>query len=81
MLEPNADPHDYEPRPSDAVALGEADLVFRSGGDLDAWLGELIDSAGGDAEPVRADRVGTRDRGEARPTPIGGRTPATPSAR
>jgi zinc/manganese transport system substrate-binding protein len=52
ILEPNADPHDYEPRPSDAVNLGEADLVFRSGGDLDEWLDELIDSAGGEARPV-----------------------------
>jgi len=53
ILEPNADPHDYEPRPSDAVALGDAELVFRSGGELDEWLGELIDSAGGDAQPLQ----------------------------
>jgi zinc/manganese transport system substrate-binding protein len=48
----DADPHDYEPRPSDAAALSEAGLVVRSGGDLDEWLGELIDSAGGDAAEV-----------------------------
>ncbi len=52
ILEPNADPHDYEPRPSDAVALGRANLVFRSGGEVDEWLDELIDSAGGQAERV-----------------------------
>jgi zinc/manganese transport system substrate-binding protein len=52
ILEPNADPHDYEPRPSDALALGDADVVFRSGGDLDGWLEELIASAGGDPETV-----------------------------
>jgi ABC-type Zn uptake system ZnuABC Zn-binding protein ZnuA len=52
ILPPNADPHDYEPRPSDAAALAGADVVFRSGGDLDAWLDELIDSAGGDAPDV-----------------------------
>jgi ABC-type Zn uptake system ZnuABC Zn-binding protein ZnuA len=50
ILPPNADPHDYEPRPSDAAALADADVVFRSGGDLDGWLDELIDSAGGDAD-------------------------------
>lgn len=54
ILEPNADPHDYEPRPSDAQALGEAGVVFKSGGDLDVWLDELVESAGGDAEVVEA---------------------------
>jgi ABC-type Zn uptake system ZnuABC Zn-binding protein ZnuA len=52
ILPPGADPHDYEPRPSDAGALSEADVVFRSGGDLDEWLEDLIDSAGGDAAEV-----------------------------
>jgi ABC-type Zn uptake system ZnuABC Zn-binding protein ZnuA len=52
ILPPEADPHDYEPRPSDAAALNEADVVFRSGGEVDEWLGDLIDSAGGDAEEV-----------------------------
>src|SRR5680860_1501396 len=52
ILEPNADPHDYEPRPSDAQALAEAGVVFKSGGDLDEWLDELVESAGGDAEVV-----------------------------
>jgi zinc/manganese transport system substrate-binding protein len=49
LVPANADPHDFEPRPSDAVALAEAELVVRSGGDLDEWLDDLIDSAGGDA--------------------------------
>jgi zinc/manganese transport system substrate-binding protein len=52
ILPVEADPHDYEPRPSDAAALSEADVVFRSGGEVDEWLGELIDSAGGDAAEV-----------------------------
>jgi zinc/manganese transport system substrate-binding protein len=52
ILQPNADPHDYEPRPSDAAALADADVVFRSGGDLDEWLDEVVESAGGDAEGV-----------------------------
>jgi zinc/manganese transport system substrate-binding protein len=52
LLQPGADPHDYEPRPSDARALSEADLVVRSGGDLDEWLADLLDSAGGDAARV-----------------------------
>jgi ABC-type Zn uptake system ZnuABC Zn-binding protein ZnuA len=52
ILRPNSDPHEYEPRPSDAAAVAKADLVFRSGGDLDGWLDEVLDSAGGDAERV-----------------------------
>ncbi len=52
LVPADADPHDHEPRPSDAAALAEADVVFRSGGELDEWLGELIESAGGDAAEV-----------------------------
>lgn len=52
LVPADADPHDHEPRPSDAVALAEADLVVRSGGDLDEWLDDLIGSAGGDAPEV-----------------------------
>lgn len=44
ILQPNSDPHDYEPRPSDARALEGADLVFRSGGDVDAWISDLTQS-------------------------------------
>ena len=49
LLGPNADPHDFEPRPSDARALSQADVVLRSGGDLDGWLSDVVEAAGGDA--------------------------------
>src|SRR5688572_14573262 len=52
LLSADADPHDYEPRPSDAAALAEADVVFKSGGELDEWLDELVESAGGDVVEV-----------------------------
>jgi ABC-type Zn uptake system ZnuABC Zn-binding protein ZnuA len=52
MLRPGGDPHDYEPRPSDAAAVAKADLVFRSGGEVDDWLDDVISGAGGDAEVV-----------------------------
>jgi zinc/manganese transport system substrate-binding protein len=52
MLRPGGDPHDYEPRPSDVAAVAEAQIVFRSGGEVDEWLAEVIDNAGGEAEPV-----------------------------
>lgn len=52
ILRPNSDPHGYEPRPSDAVALSGARVVFRSGGDVDSWLQDLVHSAGGDAPVI-----------------------------
>jgi zinc/manganese transport system substrate-binding protein len=52
ILSPGGDPHAYEPRPSDAAALADAAVVFKSGGDVDGWLDELIDNAGADAEVV-----------------------------
>jgi ABC-type Zn uptake system ZnuABC Zn-binding protein ZnuA len=52
MLRPGGDPHDYEPRPSDVAAVARAQLVFRSGGEVDEWLGDVIESAGGDADVV-----------------------------
>jgi zinc/manganese transport system substrate-binding protein len=52
LLATGADPHGYEPRPSDAASIAEAAVVFKSGGEIDAWLDELVDNAGGDAEVV-----------------------------
>jgi ABC-type Zn uptake system ZnuABC Zn-binding protein ZnuA len=52
MLRPGGDPHDYEPRPSDVASVAKADLVFRSGGEVDDWLGDVIDNAGGNADVV-----------------------------
>jgi ABC-type Zn uptake system ZnuABC Zn-binding protein ZnuA len=65
LLEPNSDPHSYEPRPSDATAVGGADVTFRSGGDLDDWLGDLVEAAGGEGEVVELiDSVKTIDGDE-----------------
>jgi ABC-type Zn uptake system ZnuABC Zn-binding protein ZnuA len=52
ILEPNSDPHAYEPRPSDVRAVSGAKLVVRSGGDLDGWLGDVLRNAGSDARTV-----------------------------
>jgi ABC-type Zn uptake system ZnuABC Zn-binding protein ZnuA len=49
LLAPNADPHDFEVRPHDVEDLAGADLIVRSGGDVDDWLGDAIDAAGADA--------------------------------
>jgi zinc/manganese transport system substrate-binding protein len=65
LVPAGADPHGHEPRPSDAVALAEAELVVKSGGDLDEWLDELIENAGGDgAELTLLDSVRTIGEGD-----------------
>ena len=58
LLAPNADPHDFEVRPDDVKALADAELVVRSGGELDEWLDGAIDSSGTDASVLTlADHV------------------------
>ena len=52
ILEPNSDPHDYEPRPSDVEGAAKAEVIFVSGDDLDAWIGEIVSDSGSDAEVV-----------------------------
>jgi len=52
ILQPNSDPHAYEPRPSDVKAAAGAGVVLRSGGDLDAWLDRVLRSAGSEANVV-----------------------------
>ncbi|HTU16403.1 MAG TPA: zinc ABC transporter substrate-binding protein [Solirubrobacterales bacterium] len=52
ILQPNTDPHDYEPRPSDVEAFVDAKLVFKSGGHLDEWTDQMIEDSGSDAAVV-----------------------------
>jgi ABC-type Zn uptake system ZnuABC Zn-binding protein ZnuA len=52
ILHPGSDPHEYEPRPNDALAIGKARLVLRSGGDVDVWLDKVVKQAGGNARVV-----------------------------
>lgn len=52
LLAPNSDPHDYEPQPSDAAALTDASVVLKSGGDVDEWADDLVESSGTDAPVV-----------------------------
>ena len=62
VLAVNSDPHDYEPLPSDAEALLDADLILRSGGDVDLWLDQLVEASGSTApELVLLDRVRSID--------------------
>jgi len=64
LLQPAADPHEYEPRPSDVRAVSHADLILASGRHLDDWIGDVAGDAGAGSEVVRVgdavpDRVRT----------------------
>jgi ABC-type Zn uptake system ZnuABC Zn-binding protein ZnuA/ABC-type Mn2+/Zn2+ transport system permease subunit len=58
IIQPNSDPHDYEPRPSDVEAVAGADLVFVSGRGLDDWAEELVSDSGNDAQIVNLGAMG-----------------------
>jgi len=49
VLQPNTDPHEYEPRPSDVEAAASAKLVFVNGDNLDSWIDQVVSDGGGDA--------------------------------
>ncbi|HEX6618385.1 MAG TPA: zinc ABC transporter substrate-binding protein, partial [Solirubrobacteraceae bacterium] len=48
VLHPNTDPHDYEPRPNDVRETANADVVLLNGDELDRWMGDVVEAAGGD---------------------------------
>jgi ABC-type Zn uptake system ZnuABC Zn-binding protein ZnuA/ABC-type Mn2+/Zn2+ transport system permease subunit len=52
VLQPNTDPHEYEPRPSDVAAAASATLVFASGDNLDSWIDQIVDDSGGEATVI-----------------------------
>jgi zinc/manganese transport system substrate-binding protein len=41
---PATDPHDYEPTPSDARAMAEAQLAIVNGVGYDPWATKLLDA-------------------------------------
>ena len=47
LLQPNSDPHDYEPRPDDVVATSKAGIVLASGDGLDGWIEEVVEQSAG----------------------------------
>jgi zinc/manganese transport system substrate-binding protein len=52
ILQPNTDPHEYEPRPSDVAGAAEAKLVFANGDEMDSWVDQIVSDSGSDAEIV-----------------------------
>jgi zinc/manganese transport system substrate-binding protein len=73
ILRPNTDPHDYEPRPRDIQQTAGAQLVVTSGDRLDAWMGEVLDNAGGDPAVL--------DAGQGRPVTRPGESSGSEASR
>lgn len=46
LLRAGGDPHGYEPRPGDVLAVADADLVVASGFGLDGWMSKIAEQAG-----------------------------------
>lgn len=53
LIEPEASPHSYSLRPSEAEALAEADAVFWIGEGLTPWLEKSLDTLAGDAQRTK----------------------------
>ncbi|WP_051472213.1 metal ABC transporter substrate-binding protein [Patulibacter minatonensis] len=65
VLQPNTDPHEYEPRPVDVTETAGAKVVFASGLGLDGWISDVAKQSGGDAPVVTVgDGVPTKLAGD-----------------
>jgi ABC-type Zn uptake system ZnuABC Zn-binding protein ZnuA/ABC-type Mn2+/Zn2+ transport system permease subunit len=65
ILQPNTDPHEYEPRPKDVEATADAALVLENGDELDKWMEKVVDEAGGNPTVVvLGDHVPVKRAGE-----------------
>jgi len=52
ILQPNTDPHTYEPRPDDVAAVAKAKILLTSGDGLDSWASKLVSQSGGSPRVV-----------------------------
>ncbi|MET3615116.1 zinc/manganese transport system substrate-binding protein [Rhizobium aquaticum] len=52
LVQPNGDPHEFQPSPADAKHLKAADVVFVSGEGLEGWMDRLISASGTKNKPV-----------------------------
>lgn len=47
ILTPGADPHEFEPKPSDVQAISKSALILKNGIGLDDWVDKIITNAAG----------------------------------
>ena len=60
LLSPGAEPHNYEPSPSDIIDINNADLFIYTGGESDEWAESIIDSL--DSSVREIGRASCRER-------------------
>jgi ABC-type Zn uptake system ZnuABC Zn-binding protein ZnuA len=56
LVGPDSDSHTFEPAPSDAVTLAEAQVIFENGLEFESWLDDLYTASGSSAERVEVSR-------------------------
>ena len=52
IAQPGTDPHDYEPTPSVARSVADADIVILNGADYDPWMERLVAASANDSRKV-----------------------------
>ncbi|MGI9498429.1 MAG: zinc ABC transporter substrate-binding protein [Geminicoccaceae bacterium] len=57
IVRPGASPHDYALKPSEAIALDQADLVFWVGEGLEPWMAKAVTTLAGDAMVIELGMV------------------------
>ena len=72
ILEPNVDPHDFEPGPAEQKALGDAKVIVRNGVGLDEWLDAAVEAADTTATIVDASAGVTLRTGNGEPEQAAG---------
>lgn len=62
---PDADPHEYESTPNDAVAVGQAKVLIANGGGYDEFAGKLLAASdNGAAQAIDVSKLSGLDTGE-----------------
>jgi zinc transport system substrate-binding protein len=57
LLPPGAEPHDWEPRPSDVIRISKADVFIYSSAQMEPWVHDIIKAVGNSSmEVVEASR-------------------------
>jgi ABC-type Zn uptake system ZnuABC Zn-binding protein ZnuA len=69
ILTPGADPHEFEPKPSDVQAMSKSALIMKNGVGLDDWVDKILTNAGGQRPLVSVSAgVPIRPGGQDEPT-------------
>lgn len=59
IMKPGSDPHLYQPTPQDARLVASSQMVVKSGMNLEGWIDDLIENAGG-TRPIVDASTGVR---------------------